>query len=151
MKKCWSLSSAGGAVAPQQRTKSCCSSACLLACNACHTPSASSGHVRAVRQNRKMPKSSTAVGRQTVSHIIENIDISRISRFKINSNRKMKKLTPHLRRKFGRCRMRGGTNQDAGPGPPSIRRDISAFSSGCSNHNETGKKGGNSYKTNVAN
>jgi len=94
MKKCWSLSSAGGAVAPQQRTKSCCSSACLLACNACHTPSASSGHVRAVRQNRKMPKSSTAVGRQTVSHIIENIDISRISRFKINSNRKIKKLTP---------------------------------------------------------
>jgi len=94
MKKCWSLSSAGGAVAPQQRTKSCCSSACLLACNACHTPSASSGHVRAVRQNRKMPKSSTAVGRQTVSHIIENIVISRISRFKINSNRKIKKLTP---------------------------------------------------------
>jgi len=94
MKKCWSLSSAGGAVAPQQRTKSCCSSACLLACNACHTPSASSGHVRAVRQNRKMPKSSTAVGRQTVSHKIENIDISRISSFKINSNRKIKKLTP---------------------------------------------------------
>jgi hypothetical protein len=89
MKNCWSLSSAGGAVAPQQRAVAHLH-ACLLACNARHTPSASSGHVRAVRQNRKMPKSSTAVGRQTVSHIIENIDISRISRFKINSNRKIK-------------------------------------------------------------